>query len=337
MQFARRSLIAAVCTLGLLVASATAQAQNTKLLPNDTEMIVALNLGQILKSDVLKKNELIVNLIKGQIEDQLDSQGVSKWLKQADFDLFRDLTSVTVAVPGGKREPGDSFILLEGKFDSDKIETAAKEASKDAGDAFEVFKIGATKVFKIAPQDQKTVYASVLDKKTMVISASKEDVTEAIGRLSSGKKAAFKADVIKSLLETVNSKQSINVVATSGMMTKIAENAPQGGDKAKDALETIDGLSVAITIDKDIDFQLGVNAKTKETASQYATLGNLGLKGAEAKLKDLAKKDERFGPAVDVLKTVRINAQGSNLVVRGQISIDALTEILKNLPLPNNE
>jgi hypothetical protein len=341
MQFARRLFVAAVCTLGLFLASSAAQAQNTKLLPNDTEMIVSVNLAQILKSDVLQKNEIILNLAKGKIEEQLDDKGVSKWFKKADFDLFRDLASVTVAVPGGSRNPSDTFILLEGKFDADKIEAAAMEASKDAGDAFKVIKIGGAKVFEIAPKDEKTVYVSVLDKKTMVVCASKADVTEAIGRLKSGKKASFKADVLKSLLETVNSKQSINVVATSGIMTKLAENAPEGGgDKAKaalDALKTLDGFSAAVTVNKDIDFQLGVNAKDNDTASKYSLLGNMFLKGADSKLKDAAKKDERFAPAVDILKTLRISAQGSNLVVRGQITFDTLTEILKALPLPNND
>ena len=340
MRFARPFWIAAVCAFGLLMGTSAVQAQNTKLLPNDTELVFTINLAQILKSEVVTKNELILGIAKGKIEEQLDEKGIAKFLKKADFDLFRDLHTITIAVPGGNRNPEDSFILIEGKFDAEKIEAMAKEVDKETG-GVKVIKIGNVNAFEVSPKEDKKMYVGILDAKTVIATASKADFAEAVSRLNGRKTAAFKSEVIKSLLETVNSKQSISLVATSNLMAKLAENAPQGagGDKAKQFMEILkqtDGFSTAVTIQKDIDFLFGINTKNADTASKYALQGGLLIAGAKAMLAAEAKKNEKLGPVVDILNTLKLTTQGANLVVRGQITFDTLAEVLKGLPLPKD-
>src|SRR5438132_362818 len=106
-------------------------------------------------------------------------KGVDKWLKKADFDLFKDLSSITFAIPGA-RNPEEGFILLEGNFDAEKIEAAATEASKEAGGGLKVVMIGKVKAFEIAPKDEKTMYVGILNKKTMIACATKADFAEAV-------------------------------------------------------------------------------------------------------------------------------------------------------------
>lgn len=339
MQFARRLWIAAV---GLLVSAVAVQAQPTKLLPADTEMIVTINLQQMLKSEVAKANKTIIDLAKGKIEEGLEDKGVGKWLKKADFDLFRDLNSVTFAIPGGdKRNPQeDGFIILEGKFDADKIEAAVMEASKEAGGGVKQVKIGGIKAYEVTPKDEKTIYVGVLDKKTMIACGNKKDFEDAVARNEGNSPANFKAAVIKNLMSTVNAKQSINMVATSKILAKMAENAPQGGgaqaQQAIDFLKTMEGFSAALTIQKNIDFQLGVNAQDADTAKKYADASNLGMAFAKMKIAEAAKQNEKLAPAVDVVNSIKISAMGSNLVIRGQVTFENLEKILQNLPIPNN-
>src|SRR5262245_29503270 len=117
MQIVRRYSIAAACVLGLLLGASAASAQGTKLLPSDTGLVFTFNVQQVLKSEVVKSNKLILDLIQGQINQQLDDKGVSKYFKAAGFDLFRDLYSVTVAMPGGGRNLDEAIVILEGNFD----------------------------------------------------------------------------------------------------------------------------------------------------------------------------------------------------------------------------
>jgi len=338
MQLVRRSWFVVACGFGLLIGS-TAQAQPTKLLPNDTEMIVTFNLQQILGSEVIKSNKAILDLVKGQLNQQLEDKGVAKHLKTAGFDLFTDLHSVTLAMPGG-RDPKETFVVVQGKFDAEKIEAAAMAAAKDDGSELKFVTIAKVKALEVTPKNEQPVYIGILDKKTMIACASKADFTEAVGRLTGTMEAKFKADAVKALLKTINAKQSISVLSTSALLAKLAEGAPQaGGAQAKQALDVLkqtDGLSAAITIQKDIDFQVGVNAKDNDTASKYADAANLGMGLAKMQVAQLAKQNEKLAPAADIMNTIKISAQGANILVRGQISFENLQKLLENLPIPMN-
>ncbi len=332
MQYVRRLWLAAACTLAFVVSATAVQAQTTKFLPNDTELVVTFNLQQILKSEVLKDDAAkgLVDLIKGQVNQGLADKGLDKPLKTAGFDIFRDLVSITFAAPGG-RPVEESFIVIEGKFDAAKIEAAGKEA----GAGFKVIEIASTKAFEIAPKGDKKMYVGILNEKILIACGSKADFIEAVERLGGSKTAAFKAAVFKSLVETVSSKQSISFVATGNILSKMADKLPDGrGDQLKAAAPEVDGLSLSITVQKDLDVLLGVNAKDAKTAKQFAGLANAGIRAAREKVAEKAKEDEKSKLALDVLKTVEATAKGSNLMIRGQVSFGNLGMILKNLPLP---
>ncbi|MSQ94147.1 MAG: hypothetical protein EXR98_06270 [Gemmataceae bacterium] len=339
MQLSRRIWIAAVCTFAVLFGASAASAQQIKLLPSDTELIVTFNIQQMLKSEVAKANKTIIDIAKAKIEEQLDDKGIAKHLKKADFDLFRDLTSVTIGVPGGDRNPEEGFILLEGNFNGDKIEAAITEASKEGGSGVKMTKIAGVKAFEIAPKDEKVMFLGILDKKTMIACGSKKDFEGAVARLASGKAPAFKAEVIKKLMSTVNNKQSISMVATSKVLVKLAENAPQaGGNQGQQAmafLKTMDGFSLALTIQKDIDFQLGVNTQDVETAQKYAGVSNLAIGVAKMKMAEAAKQNPKLEPGVDIVNSIRVTAQGPNLVIRGQITFENLSKLMQLIPMNN--
>ncbi|MBI2808618.1 MAG: hypothetical protein HYX68_26820 [Planctomycetes bacterium] len=339
MQFARRILVATACALGLLVTVSVGRAQPIALLPNDTELIVTINFQQILKSEVVKANKTLIDLAKGKIEEQLDDKGVSKWLKKADFDLFRDLSSVTFAVPGG-RNPQEGIILLEGKFNAEKIDAAVVAASKEAGGGVKVTRIANVKAYEVTPKEDKTMYVGVLDSKTIIACATKKDFAAAVARLNSAKAPAFKSAAIKKLMSTVNKKQSISMVATASLLAKLGENSPQADNpqvqQAMAILKTMEGGSLALTINKDIDLQVAVTTMDAETAQKYAGVLNLLVGVAKMKVAEKAKEDEKFKTVVDIVNTVRVTTQGPNLVIRGQVTFANLEKLLQNLPIPQN-
>ena len=312
MQFARRFWIAVACTLGLLFGSSVVQAQQTRLLPNDTEMVVTFNVQQILKSEVVKSNKEIFDVLKGKFTEELNKKEVGKWLKKAEFDLLKDLTSVTIAIPGGARDPQEGFILLEGTFDAEKIEAAAIEATKDSGEGFKIIKIAGVRAFEITPKDEKRLFVAVLNTKTLIACVSKSDFMEAAGRATGKKPAQFKSAPFKNLIETVNSKQSFSLVTTSSLMLKFADRAPEGAPQSKEALDFVketDGFSAAVTIQKNVDFQFGVNTKDAETAKKYAGMANLVFGMMKSKVEDKAKTDDKAKTAVNIINSVRITAR----------------------------
>lgn len=334
MQFIRRaSQAAALLAVAALCAAAPARAVEAKFLPNDTEIIISINVQQLLKSEVVKANKELVDLAKFQMQKTLEDQGVAKYLEKAGFDPFTDLKTITVAGPGSKNAEA-GIAILEGKFDPEKIQAAAQQASKDAGGGLKVIKIAGQKVFEVTPAGEKTIYVTLLGTKTMVACASKKTMTDTIARAGGNAEPQLKKE-LRELLKTTDAKQSLSMVGTGAALGRLIENAPNvpNAEAAGEALKAISGLSLAVTVKKDVNFQIGVNSKDRETAEKIAQGANGGLLMARGMLGKKAKDDARLAPVEDVLKTMRVVSMGNNVLVRGEISFENLGKLLKNLPI----
>jgi len=324
---------AALCTLGLLLAVSPAGAVDPKMLPNDTELLFTINFRQILNSDVAKANKELVDLAKQAIAGKIDENGAGKYLEKLGFDIFKDLDSVTVASPGSKN-PESVIIFIEGKFDAEKLEGTAAEAIRENGDAIKAVKIGGVQAYQINPKgDEKPLFAGLVGKKTLVVAGTKDGFGDAVARHAGSRQSTLKKDV-KALLETVNNKQSMNIIATGPALTRMLEDAPiPNAEAAAGFLQKVEGVSGAITIDKNIGFQIGVNASDKATAEQFVKAGNGGLLLARAMIEKKKEEDPaKFGAAADIVKTLRLTNQGNNVILRGEISFENLGKIIQNLP-----
>jgi hypothetical protein len=309
-----------------------ARAADTKYLPDDTEIILNVNFKQILDSDLVKGQKEILAQAKQQIENNIPAEA-AKYLKELGFDLFRDLGSITVAAPA-KKDPDAGFIVVDGSFHPTKFYDAAAKAAKDHADHLKVSTIGEQKVLEIQAEG-KTVYVAMINKTTILACSQKERMTTALGRVKEGVKATLKKSV-KELLQTVNSKQSISGVATGDALAKHLEDAPiPNADAIGPALRAIEGLSGAVTIGKDVQFQLGIGTKDADTAKDFAQKANLGLILAKGILDQEAKKNMKLLPLVDVLNTLRAEAKANSLVLRAEISVENIEKLIKNFG-PNN-
>ena len=103
-------------------------------------------------------------------------------------------------------------------------------------------------------------------------------------------------------------------------------------------MKELDGFSAAITIQKDIDFQVAVNTKEAQTKQwSLANLAKLAIGGVRGKVEEKAKDDERAAAALNVMKSITATATGSTLMIRGQISFETLEKIIQLIPgMPGN-
>jgi len=82
----------------------TVHGADPKLLPKDTEIIFSVNLKQILDSELVKTYQKTMEQGKKELETQIGDNPILKYLKNAGFDVYRDLHSITVA-GNGDRNP----------------------------------------------------------------------------------------------------------------------------------------------------------------------------------------------------------------------------------------
>jgi hypothetical protein len=319
----------AIGMVALVPGVVVGQSIPTKYLPPDTEVVITINVQQMLNSEVAKGNQALVNQGKSLLQDKLQESGADKYLAKAGIDLFHDVHTVTVAGPG-TNDKSKAVVIIEGKFNPQKLLASAEEASKDTG-AITVSKADGATVYEIPQPDGKTAYVRPLGTDVLLAASSKETLSATATQAQAGQTPTLSKG-FKTLLQTTNDKQSISIAVTGPAFARMLENAPGANDAAAAYLKGMDGLSLAVTLSKDVKFQIGVNATGKEAAEQFSKFGNGAILWGRGMLAQKAKEDVKFAPIVEVLETLQIVTQGTNLVLRGEISYENLGKLLKNLP-----
>ncbi len=317
--------------LGVLLTATTGQALDPKFLPPNAEAVFTLNLKQIKESELVKKYEDTFKQLREKAEKDAGA-GVKDYLDKTGFDVFRDLDSVTVTGDGSLN--ADSlFVALEGKFNPEKIIDAIKDAGRDQGVTVKVTKNGQVNLVEVSPPgEEKTIYAALVNDSLLVASTSKESVNGTVARVI-GNKAGAVNKSMKKLLETTSSKQSLSFVLTTTGAGRIAENIPKkdGADPAG-ILDNFDGFTASITVGKGITVNAVGLAKDDDVAKKMAGFGNLAMITLRAFIVQKAQEEPKLQTAVDIAKTFKVAAQGSEVTLRGEISAEAIERLIELAP-----
>jgi hypothetical protein len=327
MMILRRVLCTALVLA--LAAYTTARAADPKTLPSDTELLVTINVKQILNSPLVKANQAAVNQGKKTLEDQYGDHPAMQLIKKAGFDLFKDMDTFTITTNGGK-DP--SAIIVEGKFNATKFPAAVEDLARENPNTLSITKQGGQAFYEITPAGEKALYATLINNKVLIAAADKEALTGAMARLEGTKKTTFKRE-FASLLSTTNAKQSFSFVATGAAMTKLMENPNiPNGNAAGAAFADIDGIAASFTIGKNIDFQLGLNAKDEPSARKKAKDWNSMIPVLQVVIDNQAQRDEKFAPLSDIIKSIKITSTGNNVLLKGTMSVDVIEALLNSIP-----
>jgi hypothetical protein len=332
LQSFRSRLCGLAAMLTICWAAAQAGAADLKYLPEDTGIVFTINFRQIVDSPLVKGQKDAIGKIKALVDNALgENEEAQKYLKATGFDLFRDLTSVTVAHPGDHDKKA-ALAIIEGDFNPEKFHAAAADAVKDHGDFISISKVGEHKIIEVsAPNDHAGVVVMV-NKNLILAAASKDRVLAALARAGTSEKGKLKKE-LKSLLETTSAKQSISAVATGAALTRLLEKAPVPNAQAGvEVLKKIDGLSGAITILKDVQFQMGVATKDEETANLLAKQANQFIPLGKFLVMQQANQDQKLLPVVDVMNTLRATVQGTSFLLRGEVTVENIDKLMKNFP-----
>src|SRR5262249_15241960 len=100
------AFLCALALAGLLLAAPLWAAEADKLLPNDTETVMGINVRQILDAPLVKK--LGLEQAKKALKAQSD---VQKILDDLGFDVFTDVDTITVAGCGATSEADKDRVL----------------------------------------------------------------------------------------------------------------------------------------------------------------------------------------------------------------------------------
>jgi len=330
----RPVLLAALGLAAMLSADPARAQESHKYLPSDAEMIVAVNLRQMLESELVASQKDKVAQVKGLLDLAVQNNEVAKkYLESLGFDLFRDFHSITVA-SAASIDPEKFLGIIEGKFNPEKFHKTAEGAAREHGDILKIVQMGEHKVWEVnAPGQHKVLYMALVNTSTLLVAHGKGVLKDALA----AKEPELKKEV-RELLKTTSPKQSFSFVATgkalSNLAEKVAEHnqdpkAKQAIDMAAPVLKMIAGLSAAVTVGKNIEFQVGVGTQDKNAADVLSQQANGLIALGRGLVAQKAKEDPKSETALEVMKTLQASVEGTTVIIRGQIAAAVLEKAMK--------
>jgi hypothetical protein len=295
--------LAALLVSTTLARQADPAPETTKWLAKDAEVVMILNIKQLFASKAMAKGGL--EAIKAAIAGNDQARSVTE---ATGIDPTKDLDMVIISgtMPANPKD-ARALIVVKGRFNQDKIQSAAEKFAKSNPDELKLVKEDGKQLYQIKTNNDQTLLGGFIDSTTLVLTTSKEATLDAIK--NGGKKAVKVSKVLQPVLEKFTGKESLALaVAINDELKKNLEKAPQ----ARDIAAKLQSVNAALTIDDGATLKAAINTedaasakKTRDLLNQLKGLGEL-----------LAGSDEMFGPAAtEVLKALKIMDQDSSVQI----------------------
>jgi alkylhydroperoxidase/carboxymuconolactone decarboxylase family protein YurZ len=318
-----------LASLGLVFGgsvSPAAAAPPDKLLPEDTQMVFTINVKALLDSAVVKKHAL------PQIKEQLKGNPqAGEILRALNFDPMKDLTSITIAVAnvkvsppvGGAPQPdanADELMIVRGNFDQARIREALKKEEAKVS----VTQHGGLDVYEMKGGDQPA-FLALLDNSTLVASTKKPQVTAAIDRSKKGGARLNKE--FANVLEKADAKRTIWMAAAiPDNLREMAKGDPQAGA----LVEKLEGITLGITVEKDITLEIQIHTTDAKSAIQMRAMVEKG-KGALTFLAFSIEDMELQQLIADVINTIKTSTKGNAVIIQAQATAEVIDKAVKKL------
>jgi len=285
----------------------------TRWLVNDAEYVFKLNVKQLLGSALIKKigTEKLTDAIK-------NNNDLSNLLEATGIDITKDIHQIMVSgqipTPGTQPKDVKGQLVIQGKFDADKIGKALKKREE-----VRAVKEGTVQLYEITTQGQ-TLFAAFPDDKTLVLTSNKDATVEAV----KGAKKASVTKMMKTATKNFSGKESLSLaVVINEDMKKQLVKAPGGAGEAASKLQTVTaGLTVTESI------ALNVTGFTDD-AKAAKTLADLIIKGRDGGKGAITGDDPLSKFATDLLDAVKIAGMKDSVTVDLKISKDTIDKVLK--------
>src|SRR5262245_57649152 len=225
----RRIAIGFLAITLVVQAAPTRAAEVDKLLPDNTEFVVVVNVKQFVDAPLIQKYGL--EQLKGMLKS---NEEVSQILDALGFDPFKDLASVTVAGSGiGLDAKG--LLIAHGQFDLAKFDAKAEEVAKTKGDHLKVHKEGDRKIYEVKAEE-RPLFVGLVNRTTLVGRPEKDAVLDAFAKASGLKKGTLNKEV-QTLIEKAEANQSFWFGIPGSALAKSDLSAEE---KATKSIEKID-------------------------------------------------------------------------------------------------
>lgn len=331
----RLALILPLCFL--IVAGFAPAAEADKYLLDDTDAVVALNVGQVASSPLFKK--YYEEALRKTIAENKD---IDKGLKDMGLDPLKSIERILlvhgenshrIEEKGGKTDAG-LFFIIHGKFDAAKLHAKADQIAKDIPDLLKIEKHGTQRLYKVTLAEP--YYLALPDSTTIVASIFRDQVVEALDKGAGKKKSELKHKDFQALLAKADAKQSLWLVATGRMVHSFDKAVKVVNNKkvvvtVKDSLANagVESITGGLTITDGIATELKIGVKDADTAKMATTFIQTDLTDAVGRAAKAAGEAKYLEPLRLILLALNIASEGKLVTVKGDVSAKEIADAFK--------
>ena len=325
-------LTAAALFLGWPCLCPSARAADARYFPDDTELVLILNVRQVLNSELVRREKAAREHLTSLLNQFAGEHPALRCLKEAGADFPRDLSSITFAAPRGKGLAA-GLLILEGDFGAERLGAALAGVARASPEALKIDRAGRATLYEIAAPAGRRYHAALVSEHTLVVSTARVAVTDAVARSDRRAKSGLRNE-LTTLLSLNAGEPSVRFVATGRALSHLlaAASVPNAATTVA-ALKSLDGLSGAITLAAPVQFQVGIFARDDDTSKKLAAAGDSATRNLRAFVQQQARQDNKLLPLVEVANSLRVTAAGPTVLLRGEASLDSIEKLMKSLPV----
>src|SRR5262249_5388967 len=315
-----------------------------KYLPDDTHLVVSVNVKQILASPLFAKH------FQKPVDEFLKTEAVQLMLKDSGFDPLRDGDRLLVALGASSHEMTTAagptavsnsvgvFLLLQGRFDPARLRAKAKQFAEKNPTMLQIHQQGSTPYYEINLGPGPKGLAAVLDKNTLVLTPLKAQLTDALDKAAGKKKTKLNHAALKKQLEGFDPEQGLQFAALRKAVWETQMTvANVNGKRVSEVNYTtlgdvgIEILQGGITVADDMRAKVALTAKDADKAKMLADAVKKGLNKGIEEVQKIAAREKEYVPLVDAMKAVQITPKGATITLEGRGGAEAVTGLVKAL------
>jgi hypothetical protein len=181
-----------------------------KYLPDETAGVFVFN------TKLIRESKAYASGVQKSVDDVFKKDEVQAVLKEAGLDPIKDIDRVVVGIVPGRDGRGRPFIVLDGRFDPNKLATAAESLDK-LGSSAKKLEFGKIKAYEVQVGRTDRAMVAFLNKNTVIIATSEEQIEQAIAKADGKAKTAFVAKEMAKLIDKLDSRDALAAACVAEM------------------------------------------------------------------------------------------------------------------------
>jgi Holliday junction resolvase len=319
----------ALLSPNILAQEAIANISSLRLLPAETDSVIQIKMKDMMASPIIQKYAI------GVMKEQLAKDGeFQEVIKATGLDITKDIETVTVgsdAVASMAKGPGGKPKVLgvvSGKFDSAKLNAAAKKAIEDKKAKVKISDVAGKTFYEFEGQaGGEPMFASIVSDNQILFGSTKESIQTVIDGKATGPKSEELANIVNKL----DSKSMVRIVAlTKGHLENLP--IPEGDEsmqKMKKLLPKVENLVVEIKMATDAELNISFGSDSKETAQSLSELLSPYLDQAKGMAPLLVGQMPQVKPLLEVVNSLKVEAKDKSTQLSATMKESVLQKMME--------